>query len=219
MTLQIKHYMAVVLVGIAIAIAAGNVIAAKTRISGSWKNPDYSGQGFKTILVVAMADNMTRKRILEDTFTKRLRAIGVYAHQGWRLLPNQKGDIDPELVRRVLDKYKFDSLIVVSLKRVNIDSYYQPGQTYFVENRHRGFYSSIYGSYEIVRIPPTRREDIRIGLETQLVARETEDVVYSALSLTDNPKTLDKAVKSYTKVIINDMRNWAMFDTRPEESK
>ena len=162
---------------------------------------------------------MTRKRVIEDTFTAQLRAEGVYAHQGWRLLPGLKSDIEPELVRRVLEKYKFDSLIVVSLKRVNIDNYYQPSQTYIVENRHRGFYGSIYGSYDIVRVPATRREDIRIGLETLLVDRESEDIVYSALSLTDNPKTLTKAVKSYTKVIMKDMRDWAMFDTRPEQSK
>ena len=216
MKLKAGSYAVTLLVGFVLATSSGFSLAAKTRISGSWKNPDYSGQGFKTILVVAKADDITRKRAIEDTFTELLRKEGVYAHQGWRLLPGLKSDIEPELVRRVLERYKFDSLIVVSIKRVNIDNYYQPSQTYIVENRNRGFYGSIYGSYDVVRVPATRREDIRIGLETLLVDRESEDIVYSALSLTDNPKTLNKAVKSYTKVIMKDMRDWAMFDTSSE---
>ena len=45
--------------------AAATASASSTKLKMSWKNPTYSGQRFKNILVIGMSNNLERRADFE----------------------------------------------------------------------------------------------------------------------------------------------------------
>ena len=59
-------------------VAAGMVLGAcsSTSITGSWKNPDFTGK-VEQVYVIGIAKQETTRRIFEDEFSKQLAVLGV----------------------------------------------------------------------------------------------------------------------------------------------
>ena len=64
--------------------------ACAPRLDVVWKRPEYSGDKFNKLVVVAITDNLDTRNTFEETAVKLLKMKGIQAGiQGNRLFPTQ----------------------------------------------------------------------------------------------------------------------------------
>ena len=105
---------------------------ASTKLAASWKNPNYSGQQFKKILVVGMSNNLTTRSDFEVALAAKITRPGIVGVAGTDiLLRPTAGPLDLTYLREQIAAYKIDAVIVSRLVKVETKTTYFPRSTLF----------------------------------------------------------------------------------------
>ena len=109
------------------ASAIGNCNSAK--LVASVKNPSYSGQRFKKVLVIGMSDNPAIRSDFEDALANKLARDGIEAIPGHSiLLRPESANMDLDYLKAQIREHHIEAVLLTRLVKVEKNVTYIPGQ-------------------------------------------------------------------------------------------
>ncbi|MCF6288107.1 MAG: hypothetical protein L3J53_02580 [Proteobacteria bacterium] len=206
------------------ALVLTSCASTSTKMTGTWKAPDFKTKNFNNILVLSIAQDGVDRRMFEDAMAKALTKAGAESIPSYRVLPNG-GKLNEDTVTEVVKKHKYDGVIVTKLITVTTDiehvgakSYTQPTGFYqtgyptgYYRSGYNGFYAPGYYnnyaiSYERINEPAYNIETTTAVVETNLYDTETQNLVWSGRSATINPLSAGNAIPSITSAIAKQLK-------------
>ncbi len=180
---------------------------AATTLTNAWKDPDYKGGGFKTLLVIGASDSATNRRIFESGFSRALSAAGVQAVASYTVIP-QDGKIDEAALKAAVRMQGLDAVVITRLVRVDKKTVYTQGYAGSVPAL--GYRNSVYGYYNGAWSPYAMPAEVReyesAVLETSLWNAADEKLVWTATTETFAPSNVKSATADFAKVMIEELR-------------
>jgi hypothetical protein len=195
------------------ASAIGNCNSAK--LVASVKNPSYSGQRFKKVLVIGMSDNPAIRSDFEDALANKLARDGMEAIPGHSiLLRPESANMDLDYLKAQIREHHIEAVLLTRLVKVEKNVTYIPGHSYTVPY---AYYNSFYGYYPVayrqVYSPDYLREDKTVRIETSLYATATPEgeLVWTGISDSFNPSSAKKTIDNVVKVVVKDLEKEGIF--------
>ena len=200
----------------AILLTAGTLAySSSTKLVMSWKNPKYSGEHFHRILVIGMSENPVVRADFEDALSSKIRRDGFEAVPGNTILLRANSpNLDLDYLKGQIHDNKVDAVIVSRLVKVDKKTIYVPGQNYVVPYAYYSGFYGYYGTvYREVYTPDYLRQDTTVRIETNLytVTPPNEDLVWTGVSDSFNPKNVDKAIAGLVKLVVKQLEKEAIL--------
>jgi hypothetical protein len=162
--------------------------AGAVQLTEAWRNDAYTGPKFTKVLVLGIGEDMTTRRVFEDSFSASLMKSGVQAVASYTVLPNTPRPTPDQLHQAALSAGA-DGALVTRLLRVEQKTRTSPGYVRAVPTWGYwggGFYS-YYNSMVMVTPPTTYTYDVAT-LETNLWSLQGNGMlVWSATSKSFTP--------------------------------
>lgn len=196
----------------ALIALAGCSSANRTVITGAWDNPDYAVTSFNKILVLGLSDNQSARAVVEQTVADELQSAGftaVTAVQNFTKdeLDAMKGDKD--LATQRLNEIGVDGILIMSVLDVKEDTYYVPGTVSYYPTYSYPYYGGYWGywghTYSTVYSPGYYDQTLQIFLESNLYDVETEGLVWSAQSKTEDPSSVKALADNFARVLVDEI--------------
>jgi hypothetical protein len=172
----------------------------------SWKNPNYSGGGFKNILVLALNGKAENRAEFEDVLAAAIARPGLQATQSYVFLPRPDvKPIDMEDLKAVIREQKFDGIIVARLTKLEKKTTYVPGQAYTPYPYYGTFYGYYGTVYPVVYAPGYLLKERVAQVETNFYSTGKPDgeLVWTgttnSFDASSPMKAIPKLVKSVSK--------------------
>ena len=180
---------------------------AATRLKASWKNPNYSGQHFKRILVIGMSTHLKTRADFEVALADKITRPGIKGIAGTDiLLRPTAAPIDPTYLREQVAAFRIDAIVVSRLVRVENKTTYIPGQAYFLPyyNTFYGYYGAVY---PVVYSPDYLVKDKTVRIETNLYSVKPPDgeLIWTGTSDTFNPGSAHKVIAPLVNLVIKEL--------------
>ena len=204
---------AILLAVVLAASAIGNCKSVK--LVASVKNPGYSGQHLRKVLVIGMSNDPAIRSDFEDAMASKLARDGVEAVPGHTiLLRPESANMNMDYLKAQIREHHIEAVLVSHLVRVDKSITYIPGQSYMVPYP---YYNSFYGYYPVVYqqvySPDYLREDHTVRIETNLYATAAPEgeLVWTGISDSFNPSSAKKAIDAIVKVVVKDLEKEGIF--------
>ncbi|MBL4682163.1 MAG: hypothetical protein JKY88_15765 [Pseudomonadales bacterium] len=207
-----------------IVLFIASCASTSTKMTGTWKAPDFEAKGFKKLLVMSVAPDNVDRRMFEASMVAALTKVGVNSIASYTVLPDV-GKLNEDTVTAVVEKYKYDGVLVTKLITVNTDikrvaaksytqatgfyqtgyptGYYSPGYNGFYA---RGYYNHYATAYTTVNEPAYNIETTTALVETNLYDVETEKLIWSGRSATVNPLSAGSVIPSITAIVAKTLK-------------
>ena len=116
---------------------------------------------------------------------------------------------DRALADTRLKEIGVDGILIISVLDIKEESYYVPGTTSYYPTSMYPYYGGYYGywgrTYTTVSSPGYYQESVSVFLETNLYDLETETLVWSAQSKTEDPSSVQSLAETYSRVLVDDL--------------
>jgi len=197
---------------------------SSTTISGSWKNPDFTGKISK-VYVVGISKQETMRRLYEDEFRNELQAYGVTGISSYRDLPNAAGTSKATISAKVQENGA-DSVLLATATGKRTEEVVNPGRItsydtnpYGRRDYHRYSpqpYYRDYGSYysrsrEITYEPATVSRFEVITIEANLYDAATAELIWSAQLETIVEQNSEKLIKDFIKTVTKELNDQGLI--------
>ena len=169
-----------------------------------WKDPGYMGGPFDNILIVGLSDQVTVRRLFENTFVDQLQEKNIKATPSFAVMPQEVRPSE-ESIKAIISEIKFDSVLVTHLVGVEEKEVYHPPS--YSMAPYGGFYGyyGYVGGYVYEPGYYTRYD--RFRLETNLYDVKTEKLVWSMQSESLNPSSEEALIKAKIKTVIDRLQD------------
>jgi len=208
-----RHLSTLVLVGMLAPIAA---CTPSTALVTSWHDASYRSGALRKPLVLAVANKGVVRVKLEDALTRGLRGIGVDAVASYTLFPEK--DLTAATIKDRLPSTDRDSVMVTRLVDVKRETVVVPAETEVYPLGVGGYpaYASRWDtyytqSYSVVSSPGYTYETKKYVLQTNLYEAASEKLVWTAVTESEEPTSLDDAIGSFVGVIVKDVEKNRLF--------
>jgi hypothetical protein len=201
-----KKQVILILVGLSVVAISS---AKSSKLAFSWKNPQYSGGGFKNILVLAMNGQASSRADFEDRMVAGIRRPGVQAVPSYSLLPRPESTpIEIDQLRDVVQGQGFDAVLVSRLVKYDKSVTYVPGQAYPLSPYYATFYGYYGALYPVVYSPGYLQTDTTAQIETNFysTAKPDGELVWTGTSNTVNPRSVSKAIDDVAKLVVQQLQ-------------
>jgi len=171
---------------------------ASTKVTGEWKDPDFSSQKFKKILVLGVAKQPAQRKLYEDNFVQQLEAKGIKAIASHTLIPHEEMREKGKIVQAI-EGQGIEGVIITRLR--NLKEKAPIGRQ---RNMHV-YYSDSFTFVSIYDTPGTTGQTYqqKYNLESMLYDAKTEKLVFSLSSDTVARDDAAKRLDSYIKTVVN----------------
>lgn len=190
---------------LAMVLAAGASLAAKTKFQSVWKAPDAATVSFAGQKVAALViDKDDSLRVAgEEALVRELNARGMQGVASYRIAPKEVMQ-NADSARGWFEKAGVQG--VVAFRVVNDER----RKTYQPSTWTSTYYTSLWGYYGYgwgaVYDPGYVRDERIVSLETLIFSVPKNTLVWAGLSVTENPKDGAKVVTEVVKEAVNEMR-------------
>lgn len=184
--------------------------ATSTKMSATWKAPDFSGNNYKNILVLGVAEDELNRRLFETQMSKFLQKRGVIAVPSHSILPRLE-QLNEDSVTAAVKAHHYDGVIVTTLVGVDTEVRHIREENYIVPTgvygpRYTGFYAPGYYryyevSYKTVHKPGYNVYEKSAILETNLYDVKSKKLIWSGRSTTIKPQSASEAIPSIVSSI------------------
>jgi len=196
------HYLRnplVYLIPLALLLSA----CASTQLTSVWKDPSYQTRPAK-ILVIGMARSPLNRRLFEDEFVRQLEAHGTSAIASYTVLTDaQQGD--QAVIAKKVAELGADAVLITRLVSKKVVQVYVPGTPYYPPPYYDTWPNYYVYGYRYMYTPGYITNDEYAVIETNLYDAKTDKLIWAASSdtgINDSDKNL---IKSYIKVMVNNM--------------
>jgi hypothetical protein len=182
---------------------------ASTSLVSSWKDPAVGSLPFKKVVVCAMSQDVTLRRIAEDTFVKGLPKE-VQGLTAYSFVPEaEMGDV--EKVKARLVQAGVDGAIVYRLVGVEKQTTYVPptayATPYYAGAPYYGGFGPYWGySYSVAYSPGYLVEDKIVQVECNAYSVNDEKLAWTARSESVNPSGAQQVIDEVVLVTVARMR-------------
>jgi hypothetical protein len=176
--------------------------SAAAPIVNDWRNPAYSSDSLKRIMVGSLSGDHSVRRNFEDEFVAQLRAVGVDALPSYRFTEGEK--LDEALLKETAQKARSDGLLSVRLIKTEEKTQYgQTGLPYttlgiFGDNAGISW-SGLGGATTVTRY----NEYVS---ETTLQDLGKNEVVWAGTIRTTQPDNVQAGIRSYVDAVMKTLR-------------
>jgi len=179
-------------------LACGCLFAscATTKLTQAWKDDQFRGTIRKVVVLGVLMEPDTRK-IFEDEFADRLRARGVEAVAGHKLIADAELP-DKDVVIGKIRSFGADTVIVTRIVAKETEQVSVPGRGYLVP-RYYGYYGAYY-SY--VYKPGYTEVEGFADAETNLYSVGDGKLIWSGHTKTQISDLRYELIKGFVKVMI-----------------
>ena len=188
-----------------------------TKFLGAWSKPGVESKSYQNLGIVVLTPNLSTKTILESELAEALIAEKIRALATFDIFPFagrqdlvEKFEIDQDSLRQYmkkrLDKFDIDGLLVVSLLNTQKETRYTQsgpsmtlgmpvyGQTYW------GYYSHVYTT---VHSPGYYTTTATYFVESNVYDVASEELIWSGQTRTKNPSSVSEEAKNCYESIKN----------------
>ena len=190
------------------ALPVANANAVKLLMS--WKNPAYSGQKPRRILVIGMSENPAIRADFEDDLSSAIANDGLEVIPGNHILFRpHSADLDPDYLKGQIRDFKIDAVLISRLVKVDKKTTHIPGHSYVVPYAYYNSFYGYYGTvYRQVYSPDYLRVDTTVRVETNLYSSTPADgeLIWTGTSDSFNPKSAQKVIDGVVKLVAKELR-------------
>lgn len=189
---------AILLVTVATLAVSFGGCGPSTTIEQAWRAPitQYSQAAppLQRVVTLFIADSQAMRRGGEDQLARELAARGVEAAPGYALVSDQELE-DLEAVKTKVRAMGFDGIVTMRIvdREQTVD--WAPGYSGYWGYGGYGWYGGYWGS------PGYAYPETIYRIETNAYSLKTNQLVWSALTRTDDPENARSLIKDTTKVI------------------
>jgi hypothetical protein len=179
--------------------------AASPKLLLSWRNPNYSGEQFKNILVLALNGKSEGRLEFEDLFVDAIARPGIQATQSYVFLARPDATpIDINDLKAVIKEHKFDAIVVARLTKRETKTTYVPGQVYTPVPYYGTFYGYYGAVYPVVYSPGYLQKENIAQVETNFysTAQPDGELVWTGTTNAFNAHSPMKVIKKLVEVVI-----------------
>ena len=173
---------------------------ASTNLTTTWHDKSYSGNNsLRDVLVIAVTEEQTSRRLYEDGFVAKLVEFGVRGVPSYSL---QISDIEPTKQAVQTAVAMADARFVLITRHLGTDKkqHYRPPEPIYVDPYYSRMYSYYPMAYREVRYSPGYTYTVTtVSIESNLYDAQTEKLIWSAQSKSVDPKMS----KSYFDGLVN----------------
>jgi hypothetical protein len=192
---------ALLLVFLGLGCASGG-----TSMVQVWYDETFIPDPHQNIMVIAMASDQTRQRLFEDAMVAALEDGQTRAFSSARFIPHHQ-ETDEAVLREVMKEH--EATLVLTSRLIGIDNKqeYVPGSVYSYPSYYGGgWYPYYYRTYQTVYSPGYVVSYQVVSLETTVHSVATEQLVWSGISETVDPSSVNQAIHSITDKVGRDLR-------------
>jgi hypothetical protein len=190
-------------------LAACALACASTQLKDSWRNPDAGPLRFHKVVVLAISDNATLRRSIEDELVKQAKQGEVVP--GYSFIPD--ADLrNTEKVRELVKARGFDGAFVFVLEGVEKQQSYLPAGYTVPGYSLWGYYG--YG-WSAAIDPINVRTDTYVMVETRVYSVLDEQLVWAGRSETLNPGSVHELVQDVVQAVGEELRHQGLIPEPP----
>jgi len=191
-----KH---LVLFSIILSIITTICSCTSTTLQSSWKAPGatYTKEQFKKVMVVALVKDETTRRVAED----KLASMDSTFRASYTILGPDQQNMDDADVKQFVARHGFDGVVTMQLLDVQKNINYVPG-TY--QGGYYGWYGMHYNNFYT---PGYYTEDASYIIETNIFSVKQDKLVWSGISSTVNPTSINRTVEEVWKAVVAKMKS------------
>ena len=182
-----------------------------TKFAGTWTNPDYAEkQEVDDVLVLAIAENETNRRMFETELATALEKQGITAYPSTRYHPHAE-QLSEEAAQALIDENGIEAVIVTRLLDIDRTDVYVPPTTYVSSypSYGRPYYGSYYGyysyGYTVAHDPGYSYEKVTVTLETNLYDADNGEIIWSGQSNTFDPGSTQDLIGPTVQIIVEEL--------------
>ena len=183
---------------------------SKTELSNVWMDTSYrsSETRLDKLLIIGLANTLENRRELENKFVDVLLVTGVTGVPSLDVI-DADADITKENVYAAIAGRNINAVLLTELVQADESQFYKGSDpsTYWSEKQ---FYVSV-GAYEQARSTPDDLNQITtkfiVLLKISLYEMTKEKFIWSANSLSIDPKSADEVIQSLTELVVKRLRN------------
>jgi hypothetical protein len=183
-----------------------------TMITGSWRKPNATANGYRKIFVAAMSNNIPAKQAVENGLQAQLQQSGLTVIKSIDIFPpdyNTQSNQKKELVFGKIQQTNADGILTIALLRKETENrFVRTGGAYYPGMRfgyYNNFWSYYNNWYPYLYTPGYYDEEKVYYLETNLYDAKSEQLIWSAQSKTYDPSSIQGFLKGYVKSIYKRM--------------
>ena len=200
-----------VLVIVVVLFAASLILGKSSKLTMSWKNPEYSpAKKFHRVLALGLSDKTAVRADFEDALAAELSSKGYEAVPGNTILLRPAGtQLDLDYLREQIRANQIEAVVVSRLVKVDDTVTYVPGTAYYVPYP---YYNSFYGYYQtlypVVYSPGYLQKEKKVRVETNLYyvnGAPDGQLVWTGTTDTFNPSNVHKAIKGLVNLVVTKM--------------
>lgn len=158
------------------------------RLGVTWVEPGRTPSPFANLLVIGVAAKENVRLAYEDSFVAALKARGVKARAGHRLLPESQL-ADAATVRQAVRGSGADGVLITHLAGVTTETAQVPASNYVTASLYGGLYPYYGLVYDNVTEPGYYARFRLLAFETSLYDTQRERLVWSGRSQTMDPSS------------------------------
>lgn len=163
-----------------------------TTFVDTWKDPDAKPMTFSKIIAIAVVQDETNRRIVEDQICKNIRNPNVECVRSWTILPQDKVS-DLEYAKGRISAGGYDGAITMRL--VGVDEKTRHVTTGYVASyATTPYYNPFWGYYSyawpVVYQSGTTDITQMVRVETNIYSVTEEKLLWSGISETADPKSI-----------------------------
>jgi len=188
---------------LAAVVATATLVAAKSKLVTSWKNPTYSGPALRRILIIGIAPDPGSRADFEDDLSQRITRDGMEAIAGnTLLLRSESHEPDLHYLRTQIRDHKVEGVIVCRM--VNVERTVTTFDPMVYSHSFYGY----YGAVSAVTVTPGYvRVDIKVRVESNLysMAGDEGELLWTATSDAFDPGKAHKEIASLSKLVVKEL--------------
>jgi hypothetical protein len=182
-----------------------------TVLTGSWRDPEYTGGPLKKVLVVSLSRNDLIRRMLEDEFARQLGETGIQAVSSYGFFTGEQLKEQREQVEAKIRGLGFDQVLVTRLVGKRTEEVVQPGTVYGGDYYPGGWNGYYRDSWNVVYQPPVTYQVDIATIESKLFDLDTGKMIWSGLLETEIGGTAmsankEKVIRSFVRVVVKDLK-------------
>jgi hypothetical protein len=179
-----------------------------TTLQSAWFDPSFTGGPMHRVAVVAVGVNPANRRLTEDVFSDRLRALGVHGAPGWAVVPDAARDA-PEPFTQALRASGAEGVLIIRL--LGVDTRTQVNTMMVTTTVPVGgpMWGSGWGTtgvWATTTVPVTSVSQYNLVMvETSFYEVSTGRLIWSGITQTLNPSDFQRDVRGFADVIIGQL--------------
>ena len=178
--------------------------AADTELTATHKYKTIETGYVDSMLIVGISEDLSIRKLFEDTFEKHFTQAGVKAVSSMAILATEK-ELDKDTIKSAAVENSMETVLVTHLAASGNKKVYQPGPT------GPGRSTRQFGNYypfvvDSIHHPGRFKDRQFVKLVTNLYETSTEDQIWGGVSESIEPKSTERIIQTLVGEIIKDMR-------------